>query len=107
AFGSATPSTTSLGGGGGGAFSAFASQPSSFASAAASSNTPSAPSATGAPDFALAKSRTRAKPEADRYAPLLPNDYFDIIPADVKAAFMGDKFEWGKIPEWIPPKEVR
>ncbi|KAF9235577.1 hypothetical protein BU15DRAFT_77894 [Melanogaster broomeanus] len=63
--------------------------------------------APGKPDFASAKSRCRAKPGADRYADLLPPNYTDIIPAEVKAAFLSDKFEWGKIPEWIPPKEVR
>ncbi|KAI5993582.1 hypothetical protein EDD15DRAFT_2266329 [Pisolithus albus] len=61
----------------------------------------------GAPDFALAKSSVRCKPESDRFAALLPPNYLDIIPPDVRAAFESDKFEWGKIPEWIPPKEVR
>ena len=61
----------------------------------------------GAPDFTLAKSRVRAKLEGDRFISLLPPNYSDILPADVKTAFTNDKFEWGKIPEWIPPKEVR
>ncbi|KAI6135233.1 hypothetical protein EDD17DRAFT_1546695 [Pisolithus thermaeus] len=61
----------------------------------------------GPPDFALAKSRVHCKPETDRFAALLPPNYLDIIPPDVRAAFESDKFEWGKIPEWIPPKEVR
>jgi len=64
------------------------------------------PSSTG-PDFALAKSRVRPKLDGDRFTSLLPPNYSDILPADVKAAFMSEKFEWGKIPEWIPPKEVR
>ncbi|KAI6034856.1 hypothetical protein F5J12DRAFT_1723 [Pisolithus orientalis] len=61
----------------------------------------------GTPDFALAKSRVHCKPESDRFLPLLPPNYFDIIPPEVRAAFESDRFEWGKIPEWIPPKEVR
>ena len=63
--------------------------------------------ASGAPDFASAKSAARMKPGADRYLALLPNDYNEIIPADVKAAFMGTKFVWGQIPDWIPPAGVR
>ena len=47
------------------------------------------------------------KPGADRYLDLLPKDYNEMIPADVKAAFMGAKFAWGKIPDWIPPAGVR
>jgi nucleoporin NUP42 len=51
------------------------------------------------------RSKVQIKP--DRYAALLPANYVDILPPDVKAAFAAEKFEWGKIPEWIPPKEVR
>lgn len=63
--------------------------------------------ASGMPDFARAKAAARMKPGADRYLGLLPNDYNEMIPADVKVAFMDVKFEWGKIPDWIPPEEVR
>ncbi|KAL4076389.1 hypothetical protein V8B97DRAFT_1922232 [Scleroderma yunnanense] len=59
------------------------------------------------PDFALAKSRVRPKHDGDRFSTLLPPNYSDILPGDVKVAFASDKFEWGRIPEWIPPKEVR
>ncbi|KAF8433020.1 hypothetical protein L210DRAFT_3650092 [Boletus edulis BED1] len=70
--------------------------------------TPSAEKpASGVPDFASAKLVARMKPGADRYLALLPNDYEEVIPADVKAAFAGTKFEWGKIPDWIPPEGVR
>ncbi|KAI6040414.1 hypothetical protein EDC04DRAFT_1509418 [Pisolithus marmoratus] len=72
-----------------------------------SQTTASGKPSSGAPDFALAKSRIQCKPEADRFLAQLPPNYFDIIPSDVRAAFESDKFEWGKIPEWIPPKEVR
>ncbi|KAF9226921.1 hypothetical protein BS17DRAFT_513818 [Gyrodon lividus] len=87
AFGAPSPASAVVGG------SPFATSPTTVA--------------TGKPDFTNAKARTRAKPGADRYVVLLPADYIDIIPADVKTAFMSDRFEWGKIPEWIPPKEVR
>lgn len=63
--------------------------------------------ASGMPDFASAKLTARMKPGADRYLDLFPNDYNEMIPADVKAAFTRAKFEWGKIPDWIPPEEVR
>ncbi|KAG9317872.1 hypothetical protein JVU11DRAFT_2100 [Chiua virens] len=64
-------------------------------------------SASGAPDFTSAKSTARMKPGADRYLGLFPRDYNEMIPADVKAAFASARFEWGKIPDWIPPEEVR
>lgn len=63
--------------------------------------------ASGVPDFASTKSAARMKPGADPYLDLLPDDYSEMIPADVKIAFTGIKFEWGKIPDWIPPEEVR
>lgn len=61
----------------------------------------------GKPDFASAKSTAKMKPGADRYLGLLPHDYNEMIPAEVKAAFTSVKFEWGKIPDWVPPEEVR
>jgi len=38
---------------------------------------------------------------------MLPDNYMQLLPEAVKAAFESDKFEWGKVPEWIPPKELR
>jgi nucleoporin NUP42 len=59
------------------------------------------------PPSAPGFSRSKIQIKPDRYAALLPPNYMDILPMDVKAAFAAEKFEWGKVPEWIPPKEVR
>ena len=37
----------------------------------------------------------------------LPADYLTKLPEHVLAAFKAAKFELGKIPEWVPPKELR
>jgi nucleoporin NUP42 len=31
----------------------------------------------------------------------------DVLPPSVLEAFKGQKFEWGKVPEWVPPLELR
>ncbi|KAG8906138.1 hypothetical protein FRB99_007528 [Tulasnella sp. 403] len=44
----------------------------------------------------------------DPFSRFLPPNYLQLLPDDVKAAFeKEDEFEWGKIPEWIPPVEMR
>ena len=92
----ASPASAGAGAGG----SPFASSPMTV--------TPSSEKPTSdAPDFTAAKLTIKMKPGADRYLDLLPRDYDEIMPAEVKAAFASTKFEWGKIPEWIPPEGVR
>ncbi len=49
----------------------------------------------------------KAKPGLDKYDSLLPENYLQIIPVDAKEAFESRRFEWGKIPARIPPKELR
>jgi nucleoporin NUP42 len=44
----------------------------------------------------------------DPYAHLLPPNYIQTLPESIKAAFAREEdFEWGNIPEWIPPTEMR
>jgi len=38
---------------------------------------------------------------------MLPENYLEILPPDVKAAFEAPKFTWGQVPEWIPPVSLR
>jgi len=48
-----------------------------------------------------------SQPPKDPFAPLLPPNYLEILPQTVREAFGKDEFEWGNIPEWIPPVESR
>jgi nucleoporin NUP42 len=43
----------------------------------------------------------------DKYDALLPENYMQLLPQAVKASFESEKFVWGNVPEWIPPKELR
>ncbi|KAF8517137.1 hypothetical protein BU17DRAFT_50197, partial [Hysterangium stoloniferum] len=43
----------------------------------------------------------------DPYAVLLPPNYLDIIPKAAKDAFASQEFQWGHVPEWAPPMEMR
>jgi len=49
----------------------------------------------------------KAKIGLDKYDALLPDNYIELLPPTALEAFMGDNFEWGKIPEFVPPKELR
>ncbi|PAV21417.1 hypothetical protein PNOK_0404400 [Pyrrhoderma noxium] len=59
------------------------------------------------PDFTSALSSVKAIPMLDKHDGLLPKDYANQLPADVREIFAAEKFEWGKIPEWLPPIEMR
>ncbi|KZT29505.1 hypothetical protein NEOLEDRAFT_605845 [Neolentinus lepideus HHB14362 ss-1] len=59
----------------------------------------------GPPDFANAT--VTYKPDINQYDAMLPENYLQILPASARNAFESKKFEWGNIPEWIPPKELR
>jgi nucleoporin NUP42 len=61
--------------------------------------------AAGPPDFANAKSGYQ--PGATPYDQQLPPNYISVLPPLVLEAFKGQKFEWGKVPEWVPPLELR
>ncbi|THH14183.1 hypothetical protein EW146_g6130 [Bondarzewia mesenterica] len=59
----------------------------------------------GPPDFANAKSTY--KPGLDKYDVLLPSDYLSLIPKSARDAFEATRFDWGNVPEWVPPTEMR
>jgi nucleoporin NUP42 len=67
--------------------------------------TPSNKPKSGPPDFQNAPSKYKVG--ANRYDALLPADYLELLPAPAKEAFESKKFEWGKVPEWIPPVSLR
>jgi hypothetical protein len=60
-----------------------------------------------APDFEAARRKGGARPGADQHDALLPADYLLLIPAAARAAFEMPMFEWGNIPEMVPPIELR
>ncbi|TFY53223.1 hypothetical protein EVG20_g10215 [Dentipellis fragilis] len=70
---------------------------------------PAAPSSklSGRPDFEAARVTIKAKPGLDKYDALLPPNYTQLLPKTVREAFEAPKFEWGNIPEWVPPVEMR
>jgi nucleoporin NUP42 len=37
----------------------------------------------------------------------LPPNYTQLLPEAAMAAFKAAKFEWGKVPQFVPPVEVR
>ncbi|KAG6902201.1 hypothetical protein C0995_003033 [Termitomyces sp. Mi166 len=57
------------------------------------------------PDFAGARSLYQQG--LTPYDQLLPADYAQRLPEGVRSAFEGERFEWGSVPEWVPPMEVR
>ena len=38
---------------------------------------------------------------------MIPAEYMAMLPQPAKEAFQAPKFEWGKIPDWVPPRELR
>jgi nucleoporin NUP42 len=80
-------------------------QPASvFSSQTAAPLAPPKP-ATSLPNFSTGTQAYR--PGLDKYDALLPDNYLQILPKTTREAFESKKFVWGKIPEWIPPKELR
>ena len=67
---------------------------------------PSSHSTTKAPlDFKTL--RRAARPGASAYDGQLPSNYEEVLPEDVVDAFKAMRFEWGGVPEWVPPVGVR
>ena len=124
AFASQSGSTSAFGGSSSTALdvpkiaSAFSAQPlsafpmsspsasSSFPAAGSNANDGNGTSVVGPPDFASAKSWYQ--PGTTPYDQQLPPDYMGaVLPPLALDAFKSRKFEWGKIPEWVPPLELR
>jgi nucleoporin NUP42 len=51
--------------------------------------------------------KVKAKPGVTPYDSLLPPQYAALLPGSVVDAFKSQKFEFGKVPEWVPPVELR
>ncbi|KAK0443935.1 uncharacterized protein EV420DRAFT_1575548 [Desarmillaria tabescens] len=58
------------------------------------------------PDFST-KSFSLYKPGRSPYDQLLPQNYLEMVSEEAKEAFKADKFQWDKVPDWIPPAELR
>jgi nucleoporin NUP42 len=82
-------------------------QPTVFGSSQSSvaAQPPEKSSAPPAPDFKSVKVSFR--PGLTPYDSQLPPDYMALLPERVVEAFRAEKFEWGKIPDWVPPLELR
>jgi len=85
-----------------------------FISSSGAATTTAAPSSTNPlthpktkPDFARLLTKVRVKPGYTPYDSLLGPEYAKMIPQRVVQAFMKDKFEFGQVPDWVPPLEVR
>lgn len=57
------------------------------------------------PDFANAVYNYR--PNLIPHDSKLPPNYMELLPEGTLAAFQAMRFEWGKVPMWVPPVEVR
>jgi nucleoporin NUP42 len=62
-------------------------------------------------DFTPSNPRLNAKgaykPGSTPYDQQLPVKYGEMLPKKVVEAFRAVKFEWGGVPEWVPPLDVR
>ncbi|KAK0447683.1 hypothetical protein EV421DRAFT_1787542 [Armillaria borealis] len=63
-------------------------------------------SMSSAPDFSV-KSSSLYKSGKSPYDKLLPPNYLEMVSEEAKEAFKAVKFQWGKVPDWIPPVELR
>ena len=50
---------------------------------------------------------TLFKPNSTPYDGNIPPNYSDLVPRDALEAFKSKKFEWGAVPECVPPFELR
>ncbi|KDR84254.1 hypothetical protein GALMADRAFT_87139 [Galerina marginata CBS 339.88] len=56
-------------------------------------------------DFSIIKGTY--KPGSTPYDEQLPPNYMDLLPKSAQEAFQSTRFEWGKVPEFVPPLSVR
>jgi hypothetical protein len=59
------------------------------------------------PDFEAARQQGGARPGVDKHDGFLPQNYLDLLPPAARAAFEAAAFEWGNVPEMVPPIELR
>lgn len=61
----------------------------------------------GPPDFEAALAIVKPELGRDKHDVVLPPDYADQIPDSAKEAFAKERFELGKVPDWVPPVQLR
>ena len=59
------------------------------------------------PQTESARTKSIYKPGSTPYDQQIPPNYKEALPKSVVQAFENQKFEWGDIPEWVPPVEIR
>ena len=59
------------------------------------------------PETKPARTKSVYQPGSTPYDQQIPSNYKEALPKTVVQAFESQKFEWGDIPEWVPPVEVR
>jgi nucleoporin NUP42 len=95
------------------AFGSASSASSVFGAQPQASGPPSQPTAAGPNIFTSLSTTTgvTGRPIQDPYASLLPPNYLEMLPKEVKDAFASDRFVFGDgevgVPWWIPPLEMR
>ncbi|KAF8892857.1 hypothetical protein CPB85DRAFT_1331113 [Mucidula mucida] len=47
------------------------------------------------------------RPGTSPYDSLLPQDYMNKLSEEAREAFKADRFTWGKVPDFVPPLELR
>ncbi|KAF5322519.1 hypothetical protein D9619_000184 [Psilocybe cf. subviscida] len=57
-------------------------------------------------DFTTMKN-AGVKPGVNPYDSMLPPNYAEMLPQSVQEAFKAPSFEWGNVPDWVPPLSVR
>ena len=53
------------------------------------------------------RSKSVYKPGSTPYDEQIPSNYKESLPKSVVEAFESQNFEWGNVPEWVPPVETR
>ena len=67
------------------------------------------PATQSIPPTTTKSSRTKSvfKPGSTPYDEQIPSNYKETLPKSAVQAFESQNFEWGEVPEWVPPIEVR
>ncbi|KAL0581487.1 hypothetical protein V5O48_000530 [Marasmius crinis-equi] len=85
---------------------AFGSNPSGSFSGGFGNTPAPQKSSSSVPDFKAAMAQSYV-PGKCPYDSQLPLNYLEVVPKAVVEVFKAEKFEWGKVPDWIPPLELR
>jgi nucleoporin NUP42 len=69
--------------------------------------TPTATLSTIPPTTKSSRTKSVFKPGSTPYDQQIPSNYKETLPKSVVKAFESQNFEWGEVPEWVPPVEIR